>query len=207
MSVAKKLTWRQHIERTKDKCKNVNNLLRCLSGRDWGATRKSLLNIYQAMMRARIDYGSVAYMSAAESHLKKLDVEQAKALRICSGAFKTSPVAALQVEMGEEPLRIRRVKLMLAYWLYLQGHKRTHPAKDILGDCSEHEKSNFWSLGWVGNAKAENIGIYNMQYILNVPLPEIPPWLFQMPSVDFNIQQKLKEKSRQGDSGVVVQNY
>ncbi|XDV47667.1 hypothetical protein PO909_017241 [Leuciscus waleckii] len=96
-----KLTWGQHIEKTKDKCKSVNNLLRCLSGRDWGASRKSLLNIYKTMMRARIDYGSVAYMSAAECHLKKLDVEQAKGLRICSGAFKTSPVAALQVEMGE----------------------------------------------------------------------------------------------------------
>ena len=89
--------------------------LRCLSGCDWGASRKSLLNIYKTMMRARLNYGSVAYMSAAESHLKKLDVEQAKGLRICGGGFKTSPVAALQVEMGEEPLRIRRTKLMLAY--------------------------------------------------------------------------------------------
>ena len=146
-------------------------------------------------------------MSAAESHLKKLDVEQAKGLRICSGAFKTSPVAALQVEMGEEPLRIRRTKLMLAYWVYLQGHKRSHPAKVILEECSEHDKSNFWSLGWVGNAKAQSIGLCDVQYTLNVPLPEIHPWLFQMPSVDFNIQQKLKKKTRQGDIGVMVQTY
>lgn len=89
--------------------------------------------------------------------LKKLDVEQAKGLRIRSGAFKTSPIAALQVGMGEEPLRIRRVKFMLAYWVYLQGHKRSHPAKAILKDCSEHGKSNFWSLGWVGNVKAESV--------------------------------------------------
>ncbi len=54
-------------------------------------------------------------MSAAETNLKKLDVEQAQALRICSGAFKTSPVSAMQVEMGEMPLHIKRVKLMLAY--------------------------------------------------------------------------------------------
>ena len=55
-----KLTGRQHIERTKDKIyaedKNVNNLLRCLSGRDWGATRTSLLNIYKTIMRARLGY-------------------------------------------------------------------------------------------------------------------------------------------------------
>ena len=78
-----------------------------------------------------------------------------KGLGICSGTIKTSPVAALQVEMGEESLRIRRTNLMLAYWVYLQGHKMSHPAKAILEDCSEHDKSNFRSLGWVGNVKAE----------------------------------------------------
>lgn len=53
-----------------------------------------------------MDYGCIAYMSAAECHLKKIDVDQAQALRTCSGAFRTSPVAAIQVEMGEQPLRI-----------------------------------------------------------------------------------------------------
>ncbi len=48
-------------------------------------------------MRAALDYGCVAYMSAAETNLNKLDVEQAKALRICSRAFKTSPVSAMLV--------------------------------------------------------------------------------------------------------------
>ena len=83
-----------------------------MSGRDWGASRTELLNIYQALTRAALDYGSIAYMSAAETNLKKLDVEQAQALRICSVAFKTSPVAAIQVEIGELQLRMRRVKHM-----------------------------------------------------------------------------------------------
>ena len=128
-------------------------------------------------------------MSAVESHLKKLDVEQAKGLKICCGAFKTSPVG-----VGEEPLRIRRTKLMLAYWVYLQGHKSSHPAKATLEDCSEHDKSNFWSLDWIGIVKAESIGLCALQFISNVPRPEIPPWLFQMPSVDFNIQKEDKAR-------------
>lgn len=77
------------------------------------------MNIYWALMKAAFDYGCVAYMPATESNLKKLIVEQAQALRICSGAFKTSLVAAMQVEMGEMPPRIRRVKLMRAYWANL----------------------------------------------------------------------------------------
>lgn len=81
-------------------------------------------------MRSVFDYGSIAYMSAAESNLKRLDVLQARALRICSGSFKTSPVSSIQVEMGEMPLR--RVKLMMAYWVNLQGQNELHPVKSVL---------------------------------------------------------------------------
>ena len=37
-----KLTWGQHIKKIINKCKKVNNLLRCPAGQDWGANRKSL---------------------------------------------------------------------------------------------------------------------------------------------------------------------
>ena len=104
--------------------------------------------------------------------------------------------------MEEEPLRIRRTELMLAYWVYLQGHKRSHPAEAMLEDCSEHDRSNFRSLGWVGNVKAERIGSCDVQYVSSGCFP---PWLFQMPSVDFNIQQKLNKKTKQGVTGVIVQ--
>lgn len=40
---------------------------------------------------------------------------------------------------------------MWAYWVNLQGHKKSPPAKAIL--------YNFWSLGWVGNVKAEGVGL------------------------------------------------
>ena len=95
-------------------------------------------------------------------HLKKLDVLQAQALRICSGSFKTSPVSAMQVEMGEMPLKIRRIKLMLAYWVNLQGHYDTHPAKSVLKDCWEHNESHL-IFAWVGDAVVENNRIPSLQ--------------------------------------------
>ncbi len=106
-----KLTWKQQIDKIKLKCKKINNVLRCLTGLDWGETRSSLRKIYWALMRSTFDYGCIAYMSASETNLKKLDIEQAQALRICSGAFKSSPVAALQVEIGEMPLSIEDLNL------------------------------------------------------------------------------------------------
>lgn len=202
-----KLTWSNHIGKVQNKCKKVNNVLRCLAGQEWGASRSSLLNIYWALMRPVVDYGCIAFMAAAESNLKKLDVLQAQALRICSGAFKTSPVSAIQVEMGEMPLRIRRVKLMLAYWVNLQGHCDSHPAKSILKDCWEHNESHLTSFGWIGDVKAASIGLNKIQYCPTVPISSIPPWLFPLPRVDLNIQRELKEKKELLPVWRIVQNY
>ena len=159
------LTWRQHIDKVKEKCKKVNNLLRCLVGREWGADGAALRNIYEALMRSRIDYGCVAYMSAAFSHLQKLNVEHSKALRICCGAVKSSPGAAVQVLMGEQPLFIRRLKLLLSYWSGLQSHNSSHPTKNVLLDCWEHNEKYCTSFGWLGNSLADHAGLANQQYI------------------------------------------
>lgn len=74
-----------------------------------------MLLIFQAMIRSVLDYGCFVYGSASKSVLDRLDVLQARALRLCCGAFRTSPVPALLIEMGEMPLWLRRIKLGLQY--------------------------------------------------------------------------------------------
>lgn len=62
---------------------------------------------------------------------------QSQALRLCCGAFKTTPVAALQVEMNEMPLDIRRNQIALTYWANLKGHKESHPTQKVLQPCQK----------------------------------------------------------------------
>lgn len=56
----------------------------------------------------RIYYGCILYGSAYKSNLKRISSIQSKALRICLGAMNSNPVAALQVNVGETPLVLRR---------------------------------------------------------------------------------------------------
>ncbi len=87
-------------------------------------------SIYIALIRSVLDYGSIVYDSAAKTLLKKLDVIQAQALGLSCGAFKT-PVSALQVEVSEMPLQIRRKQLMMN-WVNLQGHSEDrHPTVKV----------------------------------------------------------------------------
>lgn len=82
---------------------------------------KSVKMLYIGLIRSILDYGCIAYGSAAETQLKKLDVIQSTAMRVCLGAMKTSPISALQVEMGEMPLELRRKQIAVTYWINLQG--------------------------------------------------------------------------------------
>ncbi len=105
-----KLTWKIHIDYIGKKCSKILNLMRCVVGQEWGANKQSMITLYCALLRSVLDYGCIVYGSASISMLKKLDLIQARALRCITGAIKTTPISAMQVEIGESPLDIRRKK-------------------------------------------------------------------------------------------------
>ncbi len=72
------------------------------------------------------------YGSASKTVLDRFDVVQTRAMRMCCGVFRTSPVSALLIEMGEMPLWLRRIKLGLQYWIKLSGCNYTYPARCLL---------------------------------------------------------------------------
>lgn len=52
-----KLTFKIHIQKMVDKCKRGINVLKCLSGYNWGASGASRKMIYIALIRSVFDYG------------------------------------------------------------------------------------------------------------------------------------------------------
>lgn len=56
-----------------------------------------------------LDYGCIVFQSAATSMLKELDKIQYKALRLLTGAIRSTLTAALQIETWEMPLELRRI--------------------------------------------------------------------------------------------------
>lgn len=161
--------------------------MRCVAEREWGASCRALHRLYVALIRSVLDYGCVAYGSAAKSHLKKLDVIQAQALRICCGAFKTSPIPAIQVEMGEVPLELRRKQLMANYWVNLKGHRANHPTREVLQDSWENEKSTREHFAKVGNKIAKELSIEGLQISPPVVFPVEAPWRLVCPRVDMSL--------------------
>ncbi|GFV86058.1 putative RNA-directed DNA polymerase from transposon X-element [Trichonephila clavipes] len=89
-----------------------------------------ILHLRKKQSYSRIDYGCVAYGSACNSTLQKLDPVHHMALRICSGAFRTSPVQSLYVYCHQLPLDLRRRKLSLAYYFKILSVP-SHPLQNV----------------------------------------------------------------------------
>jgi len=147
----RRLTWKNHFEYIENKCKKRLNLMRNLTGTEWGASKESLLTIYRALIRTLLDYGAEALDSATQNLKAKFDVIQSKCLRICCGAMLGTALVSLQNECGELPLEIRRYKQQLNYAIKIKTTDN-HPNRKLLED--------HWTNHY-GRKNSKNTSFYN----------------------------------------------
>ena len=127
----RRLTFRAHVKYLKTVCDKALNVLRVVGHTDWGADKIVLLRLYRALVRSKLDYGCIVYGSASKSVLRTLDAVHHAGLRICLGAFRTSPVQSLYVKAGETSLSLRRLRLSMNYVLKLHSIPE-NPAYDCV---------------------------------------------------------------------------
>lgn len=120
-------------------------MLRCLSGVWWGAHPQSLKLVYNAMIRSVLDYGTFILEPGNKSAFKKLDLIQSKALRLVTGAMRSSPVNALQVECVDAPLQIRR-QFLADKFLFRTIQDLNHPLVSKLQKLTDKiTTSPYWT--------------------------------------------------------------
>ena len=112
----RRLTFKPHLQYTKTRCLKALTLLKVTAARGLGADRDAKLMLYRALVRSKLDYGSIVYSSARPSYLKTLDTIQNQGLRIALNAYRTSPAASLRVEANERPIDLRHLQLAMMYF-------------------------------------------------------------------------------------------
>lgn len=126
-----KLNWVDHIKKLKSDCYNRLNVIKILSGSSWGSDSTCIKNTYKALIRQKIDYGSIIYDSASSNILKTLESIHNTSLRLSLGAFRTSPINSILVEAEEMPLAFRRKELCLSYAInHITNNKDSFILKD-----------------------------------------------------------------------------
>ena len=134
----RKLSWQPHLRNLRQRCLTAMNILKTISRKSWGADRASLFHIYRMLVRSKLDYGCQIYSSAPKSTLQILNPVHHLGIRLCTGAFRTSPVESLYCESGEPSLEDRRRKLSLQLYARLSGMPRTPAHVTVFDDSNDH---------------------------------------------------------------------
>ena len=186
-----RLSMTKHVAYIKSKCSKRLNLFRCIAGTDYGADRKTLLQLYKALVLPIIEYGAVAYAGASENTLKKLETIQNAFIRIALGVMKTSPIPSLQIEAVIPSLQLRRMEQTLRYTSNVLFHPNhnTYKALHILPSIHHNyigpsEKRS--GLTIASRMKKISTDLeYNQPEILPLPKLNTPPWLRRERKVAF----------------------
>ncbi|GFV61844.1 putative RNA-directed DNA polymerase from transposon BS [Trichonephila clavipes] len=199
-----KLTFLPHVLYLRKRCERSLNILKVLSNTLWGADRVSLLRVYHALILSRLDYGCAVYGSARASVLKRLDTIHHSALRICSGAFRTSPVTSLYVVCHQPPLELRRKQLSANYFIRAMSVP-SHPLKPFslaIGLNRLYEARSFNIKPFSERAKT----ILNDAHLNDINIQEnnilaFPPWDIQI----FNYHNPFSGYDKAGTAAVIYQ--
>lgn len=118
---------------------------------------------------------------------------QSNALRLALGAFRTSPVATIQIEAGEPPLWIRRQQLQLGYITRVLSNPNNITYKYITHDYdSLYQKRPRLpkSLSQMANTINHDINIQNISHAM---CSQVPPWTVSLPSYDLSLLKYNKD--------------
>ena len=191
----KKLSFKSHINYIKVKCSRALNLLKVVSNMNWGADRDVLLRLYRSLIRSKLDYGCIVYGSARPSYIKALDTIHNQGIRICLGAFRTSPMESLYVEADEPSLYRRREKLALQYAIKLKSLPQ-NPTYEVTFnpqyvDLFENKPKAIPPFGIRIQRLSAQLDA-DINCIAETKLSDVPPWEFQKPKMNYDMHSGKK---------------
>ena len=117
MSANNDLRFKSHIDTAVKKCKKRVNVLKCMSGKDWGNSLETQRTLYIQYVRSVLESTSPCFNKwVSDSALQRMQRVQNEALRSVGGLAKTCPIDLLHLETGVEPLTERFVKNDQLLW-------------------------------------------------------------------------------------------
>ncbi|GBM44041.1 Retrovirus-related Pol polyprotein from type-1 retrotransposable element R1 [Araneus ventricosus] len=108
VTIDHKLSWLPHvIEQGKRAMDQYQHLCR-IAGKTWGINKNIRRLLYKTVIEITLCHGAAAWRHNMTSRLqKKLDSIQRLFLLYITGAYRTTPTAALQVVTGLQPLHLQ----------------------------------------------------------------------------------------------------
>src|SRR5436190_7595350 len=142
-----KLTFKQYVEKKTTQVLKILNQIERLSNTERGLSFQVMRQLYIACISSIADYGVPVWWNNQKNMLEKFQKLQNIALRKMLGAFKTSPINAMELEASISPPKIRFERICKNYaWRTLQIHENHLIKLRVLSGFPSH--SNGVELDW-----------------------------------------------------------
>lgn len=132
VTLDRRLTWKHQLQKSQARAKGRLALMKKLSGTQWGADQRVQKRLYVGRVRPVMEYGLAATSTAAKSHTDKIARIQNQAMRIMTGAMRTTPIKELETVTGLHSMEDRRdIKVMTqaAKYKRLESHPMNNRMK------------------------------------------------------------------------------
>ena len=139
------LTWKEHIDHLFISCNKRLNILKCITSKRWGADKKVSLQFFKTYILGKINYGARIYNSATDTHKRKLDLVQNAALRLITGAMRSTPLIALQRETQCLPLQYCRDVDILKNFYKIRSQNKTMLLKKLFVQTMDKLLNTNWT--------------------------------------------------------------
>lgn len=120
-----KLTWSAHARKVTRKAASQIGALTRLTASTWGASFARSRQIYSSIVRPMLAYGAASWHSPTEGKAKgvaaKLRTVQNKCLRTIAGAYRATPIQALETETFIPPIDLYLDSRIAAFQRRLQA--------------------------------------------------------------------------------------
>ena len=165
-----RLTWTSHIKRIKKECQSPLTMLRHLSHLDWGADKKTLERLYKAIIQSKLTYACEVFGNGKTS--EALNKIQNEAMRIISGAFKSSPIKSMQVDSQILPYDLQMLQTSCRHYIRNKPESKSATRELIVDAFEEKQNWNFRKnvLEILGENSEEEIKVVPMK------TRPTPPW-------------------------------
>ena len=183
-----RLTYSIHTKQVQSRGQKRLNILRALSSTQWGGDRRTLLLLYKSLTLSVLEYNSFTFTLIAASNQNLIETIQNSALRIVTGAFRTTPTNSLITEVDVHTLAMRSHMALFKHYFKTKS-EQNHPA----GGCFDVTPLDR-RLGAHGQTPSAGVQIsrLSVQYSLdlsNIPIaikpPPAPSWTYPIPNIDF----------------------
>ncbi|GBN80692.1 hypothetical protein AVEN_257969-1 [Araneus ventricosus] len=167
----------KHIAKLVEKGRKRLQLLKFISGRDWGANSGTLRMTYTALIRPVLEYGYQVYQVASQTNLNKLKRVQLSAARIITGLRSCCPKAIVLYEADLQPLSMRI---------------RTNSAKYIakLQSLGSFNRTSKFILQWTNNQRLKKdspVGVMWKRGLLDFNIEPCIPFSCLTPNTSLDI--------------------